>query len=46
MSGLEELGFDKDFVTYFEIRSGGTLHISGFLVALLGCGDFSFEGIL
>jgi len=43
---LEELSLDKDFVTYFEIRSRRISCISGFLVALLGCGDFSFEGIL
>ena len=27
-SGLEELGLDKNFVTYFEIRSGRTLCIA------------------
>ena len=37
---------DKDFVTYFEIRSGGVSCISEFLVALLGHGDFSFESTL
>ena len=46
MSGSEELGLDKDFVTYFEIRSRGTSHISEFLIMLLSCGDFSFEGTL
>jgi len=40
---LEELSLDKYFVTYFEIRCGGTLYISGFLIMLLGHGDFSFD---
>ena len=43
---MEELSLDKDFVTYFEIRSGGILYISGFLIMLLGRRDFSFEGTL
>ena len=46
MSGLEELSLDKDFVTYFGIRSKGTLCISGFLIMLSGYGDFSFESTL
>ena len=46
MSGLEELSLDKDFVTYFEIRSRGILHISRFLITLLGYRDFSFKGTL
>ena len=44
--GLEELSLDKDFVTYFEIRNGGTSCISRFLIMLLGCRDFSFQGTL
>ena len=44
--GLEELSLDKNFVTYFEIRSRRTSHISGFLIMLLDHGDFSFEIIL
>jgi len=43
---LKELSLDKNFVTYFEIRSGGTSCISGFLITLLGCRDFSFESTL
>ena len=45
-SGSEELSFDKDFVTYFEIRSRGISYISGFLITLLGHGDFSFKSTL
>jgi len=43
---LKELSLDKNFVTYFEIRSGGMSYISGLLITLLGHGDFSFEGTL
>jgi len=43
---LEELGLDKNFVIYFEIRSREMSHISGFLITLLGYRDFSFEGTL
>jgi len=37
---LEELSLDKNFVTYFEIRSRGILCISRFLIMLLGHRDF------
>jgi len=40
------MSLDKDFVTYFKIRSGEMLHISEFLVMLLGYRDFSFEGTI
>jgi len=43
---LDVAGLDKDFVTYFEIRSGGTSRISRFLIMLLGCRDFSLESTL
>ena len=36
LSSSEELSLDKDFVTYFEIRSRRTLCISRFLIMLLG----------
>ena len=43
---MEELGLDKNFVIYFEIRSRGMSYISGFLIILLGYGDFGFEDTL
>ena len=38
---MEELSLDKNFITYFKIRSRRTLYISGFLIMLLGYGNFS-----
>ena len=38
---MEELSLNKNFITYFKIRSRGTLYISGFLIMLLSYGNFS-----
>ena len=43
VNDLDKLSLDKDFITYFEIRSRGMSRISRFLITLLDHGDFSFE---